>query len=908
MPDPAPVAPGLLPSGTVTFVFTDIEGSTQRWERDRAAMEEAVRRHDAVVGAAITGCGGHVFKTVGDAFCAAFSRAQDAVAAALAVQRALAAEDFSAVGGLHVRVAIHTGSSDERNNDYFGPAVNRVARLLALGHGGQVLVSSVTTELTHDALPAGATLRDLGEHRLKDLGRPERVYQLLGPDLTAEFPALRSVGVLRNNLPAVLSSFIGRETEIAEITALLAAHRLVTLTGSAGVGKTHTSLQVAANLLEGFGDGVWFIELAPLARGEYIPSTIALALGLTLHANGDPVENLARALKAKHALLVLDNCEHLVEPAGRTVAAILRGCPKVNVLASSRQGLGIGGEHTYRLPSLAEYTAIALFVDRARAVDQRFSLTDENAPALAEICRRLDGIPLAIELAAARMKVLGLRQLRDHLDERFQLLTGGSRDALPRQQTLRALIDWSHDLLDERERMLFRRSGTFVNGFTLDGAAAVGTGNGLNEADVLDVLASLVDKSLVLAEPAGDARRYRLLESTRFYACEKLDATGERDACARRHLQYLRDRFIEARERYESTAGSIELNDLATDLEDVRSALDWALDGPDVIVGAELLAAIGAGWRNVGLESEGLARGDAFFTALSEDESLLLARLSIAAAQLARNSGRTARGFEAATHAVAHARGCNDPPTLARALREYSRSAAQLRKFDDADAALAEAEAIPGVSVALHLRLLEARAVLSGERGDRASAALAFEQLRREYRSLGNVLADGWLAVILAESEHARGQTHRAIATLREVLPAFRAHGDRTGLVRMLAKAAGYLAAVDDLTGARAAAHEAIEALASREPESTFVTMAIEHLALTLAVGGDFERAARFAGYVDAAYDRLGFERDFTETTTHDRLTALLRKQLPPEELERLHAEGAALIPQAAVALVLEKP
>jgi predicted ATPase/class 3 adenylate cyclase len=518
----------MLPTGTVTFAFTDIEGSTARWERDRAAMQDAVRRHDALMRAAIATHDGVVFKTIGDAFCAAFARPEDAVAAMLDAQRALAAEDFSTIDGLRVRAAIHTGTADERDGDYFGPTVNRVARLLAIGHGGQVLVSGVTADLVQGTLPSQASLRDLGEHRLRDLARPEYVYQLVAPDLAAEFPALRSLDVLPNNLPRMLTSFVGREAEIAEITALIDTNPLVTLVGSGGVGKTRTSLQIAANLLDGSGDGVWFIELAPLASGDYIPSTIAHALGITLPPDGDQIEQLTRALKEKHTLLVFDNCEHMVEPAARVISAILRACPSVKILASSRQGLGIAGEATYRMPSLnvprdadratltaaesTRYAAISLFVERARAGDRRFGLTDDNAPIVADICRRLDGIPLAIELAASRVKMFSPQQINERLNERFRMLTGGSRDVLPRQQTLRALIDWSHDLLDERERVVFRRLGIFVNGFTYAGAVAVAGGEDLDEFEIFDVLASLVDKSLVLAEPQADAVRYRLLE------------------------------------------------------------------------------------------------------------------------------------------------------------------------------------------------------------------------------------------------------------------------------------------------------------------------------------------------------------------------------------------------------------
>ncbi len=346
-------------------MFSDIEGSTQRWERDRSAMQEALQRHDALVRTAIETHHGHVFKTVGDAFCAAFARTKDAMAAAIAAQRALNSHDFSAVGDLPVRMALHCGSADEREGDYFGPTLNRVARLLAIGHGGQVLVSGVTADLVRGEMPAQATLLDLGTHRLKDLAVPERVYQLGAPGLRDGFAPLQSVDSFPNNLPPALTSFVGREREVAEITELLATRRLVTLVGSGGIGKTRTSLHVAANLIEHWVDGSWLIELAPLSSGEYIPSALAQVLGVTLSGEGAPLQNLARALKRKQALLIFDNCEHLVESVAHVVVTLLRECPKVKVLASSRQALAIEGEEAYRLPSLNEGASLALFAERA---------------------------------------------------------------------------------------------------------------------------------------------------------------------------------------------------------------------------------------------------------------------------------------------------------------------------------------------------------------------------------------------------------------------------------------------------------------------------------------------------------------------------------------------------------------
>jgi predicted ATPase/class 3 adenylate cyclase len=916
-----------LPSGTVTFAFTDIEGSTQRWDRDPAAMQAAVRRHDEIMRAAIVEHCGHVFKTIGDAFCAAFGRAEDAVAALLAAQRALAAEDFSAVGGIRVRAAIHTGTADERDDDYFGLAVNRVARLLAVGHGGQVLISGVTADLVRGELPPQVSLGDLGEHRLRDLTRPERVYQLLAPDLTTNFPPLRSIDARPNNLPRMLTSFVGRESEIAEITALFHAHQLVTLVGSGGVGKTRTALQVAAKMLEDSSDGVWFVELAPLTRGEYVPTTVAQALGLTLPPEGDLLESLVRALKDKPMLLLFDNCEHLVEATARVVSALLRGCPKVRILASSRQGLGVAGEQTYRLPSLGvpnedetarltssdalQSEAVALFVERARAVDRSFTLTDQNAPVVADICRRLDGIALAIELAAARVRILSPRQLRDRLDERFRVLTGGSRDALPRQQTLRALIDWSHDLLDERERTLFRRLGIFVNGFTLEGAAAVGGGADLDELDAFEGLASLVDKSLVLAEPDGDSLRYRLLESTRVHALEKLDAAGERAAIASRHLRYLRNYFTKVAERRERSGRLTETEQaVQTELEDVRSALDVALAQSDATEGGEILASIGRSWRAVGLEAEGAARCERYLEALPRDNTKLLALLSCALSYLVSNCGRTVRAVEVAIVAVTFARQSGDPATLAEALTQCASRAVVAGRHDEAEAALAEAEGIPETltSPGVTLVLLETRALLSLERGDFETAARALEHLRKQQRALGNAGNEFITTLNLAELEHERGQTPRAIAILQETIERARSAASKKFLTALLLNLAGYLAAVEDVPGAVAAAREAIGINAAREPDHIYVAIGLEHLALVYALRGDFARAAALEGYADAAFTRNGFERELTEATTHGRLTTLLGEGLEADELARLTAEGAALLPETAIALALDEP
>jgi class 3 adenylate cyclase len=480
----------LRPTGTITFLFTDIEGSTRLWEQQPEAMEAALARHDALAADAIQRHEGTLVKHrgEGDSLFAVFARAADAVAAAVALQQALITEPWPAQTVPRVRLALHTGDAVLRDGDYFGPAVNRCARLRAVAHGGQLLLSSATQELVRDALPEGVTLRELGEHRLRDLARPERVFQLLHPDLPADFPPLASLNTLPNNLPQQVTSFIGREKEMAEVRRLLDKTRLLTLTGSGGTGKTRVSMQVAADLLEGEGDGVWLVELAPLADPALVPQAVATALGIREEPGKPLSQTLVDFLKPKRLLLLLDNCEHLLAACAELAEQILRHCPGVQILATSREGLNIPGETTYRLPSLSlpdprqlpssvegltQYEAVRLFIDRATAAVPSFTVTNQNAPAVAQLCVRLDGIPLAIELAAARVKALSVEQINARIADMFRLLTGGSRTALPRQQTLRAAIDWSYDLLSEKEKILLRRLSVFAGGWTLEAAEQV---------------------------------------------------------------------------------------------------------------------------------------------------------------------------------------------------------------------------------------------------------------------------------------------------------------------------------------------------------------------------------------------------------------------------------------------------
>jgi predicted ATPase/class 3 adenylate cyclase len=548
--------PVQIPTGTVTLLFTDIEGSTRLWDAEPEAMTRGLRRHDEILRSSIELAGGYVFKTVGDAFCAAFSTAEAALDAVLSAQRALVGQEWPTTQPILVRMGLHTGACEERDNDYFGPAVNRVARLESAAHGGQVLLSGATAELLSQSLPAGVTLRDLGPHRLKDLGRPEQVFQLEADFLPSAFPPLASLDNpdLPNNLPGQVSPFIGRERELGAVRTLAASARLVTLTGSGGSGKTRLALETAVELLDVALDGVWFVDLAVVTDGEQVPGAVAAALELPDHSGPAVLASILEVLTGQDAVILLDNCEHVIDEAARFCEQVIRYCPRVRFLATSREPLGIEGERVYRVPSmslpprdaisaadLAGSDSVTLFVERARSHEPGFVLDDAAAPLVATICRRLDGIPLALELAAARLSSMSLRHLSERLDQRFRLLTGGSRNALPRQQTLQATVDWSFDLLSVAERETLRRLSVFAGGFELEAAEAICAAGVIDAIDVMDLLGSLVDKSLVLAErttvEGAESVRYRLLETVRQYAAQELFKSASED-----DLTAIRDR------------------------------------------------------------------------------------------------------------------------------------------------------------------------------------------------------------------------------------------------------------------------------------------------------------------------------------------------------------------------------
>jgi predicted ATPase/class 3 adenylate cyclase len=572
-------------------LFTDVEGSTRLWESAPSAMVAAIERHDVLVRSGVEGHGGYVFSTGGDGFGVAFARAGEAVGAAVDAQCALAGECWPIGAVIRVRMGLHTGEVSERNGDYFGSAVNRAARVMALAHGGQVVASAATVDVAADTLPAEVRLVDLGEHLLRDLSRRERVFQVAAPGLGTKFAPLRSPDVLPGNLPVQPTSFVGRADELRDLAAVLGRAQLVTVTGVGGAGKTRLAVQAAADLLPGFTDGVWLCELAVAVDADTLAQVVASTLGVVQRAGRSLEQSIVEFLRPARLLLVLDNCEHLLDAAGRLAAGILAGCPGVRVLATSREALAVAGEQVWPLRSLqlpepgsgletaAGSASVRLFCERAVAARPSFVLSEANVEAVAEICCRLDGIPLAIELAAARVTAMTPAEIAGLLGERFRLLTGGRRTAVERHQTLRAAVEWSYGLLSETERVVFDRLAVFSGGFTLTAASAVVTGNGIEDWDIVDAVGGLVAKSMVVAEPGEEEHtRYQLLETLRQYGRERLDEDGDTDFWRRRHARHFAAFAAEIGRGLRGRDELVWRERLTGDLDNLRSAVVWGLD------------------------------------------------------------------------------------------------------------------------------------------------------------------------------------------------------------------------------------------------------------------------------------------------------------------------------------------
>jgi predicted ATPase/class 3 adenylate cyclase len=744
-----------LPTGTVTFLFTDIEGSTRLWERDAAAMQAALDDHDSILHKAIEGYDGHVFKTVGDAFCAVFATASGALEAALEAQRALLARDWGGIGPLRVRMALHAGTANERGGDFFGPSLNRVARLVSAAHGGQILLSVSVYGLLGDRLPDRVELRDLGERRLKDLFRPERVFQLVAPGLPPNFPPLKTLDERLNNLPVQPTPLVGREKEVAEVGGLLrdGGVRLLTLTGPGGTGKTRLGLQVAAEILDEFEGGAFFVTLANIADPALVATTIAGALEVG-EAGG-----LGDYLRSREMLLVLDNFEQVVGAAS-LVGQLLAECPGLKVLVTSRSLLRVYGEREYAVPAmklpdpgrlppideLGDYEAVGLFLERARSVKGDFGITEQNAPAVAGICVRLDGLPLAIELAAARVRLLPPERILERLESnRLKLLAGGARDLPERQQTLRGAIDWSHALLEEDERVLFARLAVFSGGCTLGAMEEICAGE-----DALDGAESLLDKSLIRQEETGRGEpRFVMLETIHEYARERLRERADAETTHRRHARY----FLSLAEESEPRLGGPEqvawFERLETENDNLRAALTWAIEHREAELGLRLAQALRPFWYARGHYVEG--RG-------------WVARFLGSLAGLFVDSEDYVRAQDLYEEVLVLSRQMDDASTLVDCLIKLGYISLFQRDHPKAAALGEEAVALSRergytAKLARALNCLGWAALLGG---DREQAKDSYEQSLVLYRELGDVAIAAESLEGLACAASARGEVGRS--------------------------------------------------------------------------------------------------------------------------------------------------
>jgi len=807
---------GLLPTGTVTLLLADVEGSTRLWESQPKEMTAAFARLDDARSDLIGAHGGMrpVEQGEGDSFVVAFARASDAVSCALELQRAPLAP-------IRLRIGVHAGEVQLRDEgNYIGPTINRTARLRDLGHGGQILLSGTTEALVIDMLPPDAWLTDLGAHELRGVPRPERVVQLCHPDLVNEFPPLRTLkNVAVKHLPMALTSFVGREAELTQIHEILSGNRLVTLTGAGGAGKTRLAIQIAGQLSGEFGDGVWYVDLAPLTDPELVPVTVARALGLPDQPGRSTVDTLTRFLADRQMLVVLDNCEHLLDASAALVNALLGAAAGLTLLATSREPIGVPGEVSWRVPSLSlADEAIELFTDRARRARPDFSLSDDNAATVGEICARLDGLPLAIELAAARVRALSPSEILDSLHDRFRLLTGGARTAVRRQQTLRASVDWSHALLTQPERVLFRRLAVFLGGFDFDAAQTVASSGGVERFQVLDLLTLLVDKSLVVADDSGGRTRYRLLETVRQYALEKLGESGEANSLRARH----RDHYTAMAAPFDTPAGGdyeqrIEQADV--EIDNLRAAFGWSMENSEVELALALASSLQPLWHPRRIR-EGLTWFD---TALADVDAkhpevtpAVRARALADRAFLGILAGATA-SLDQAQQALAIAREVDDPPLLVRALT----ACGYIASFFDAEPARAHlAEAI-GLARELGdkwrlTQILAAQAFAAAAAGNPLASRAAAEEGRDLADAIGDPFDACRCRMYLGRALLYQGDLAAAAAQFVAVADTAEAAHDEYFRADSRAMQGAVLAYQGDTAAARAAADAAVEAAAER--------------------------------------------------------------------------------------------
>ncbi len=889
----ASTPPSALPTGAVTFCFGDIEGATQLASELRSDYSDVLLAHRSILRDAWTRHHGREIRAEGDSFFVVFASPKEALGAVVEAQRGLAAHNWPERASVRVRMGLHTGEASVTGAEYEGIEVIRTARIAAAAHGGQVLVSNCTWALLKDDLPTGAALRDLGEHRLKDFPRPEHIYQLAIDGLPADFPALRSLAATPGslaqsatptNLVTQLTRFIGRERELQETKVLLVNARLLTISGAGGLGKTRLSIELAASVLEEFSAGVWFVELAGLSDESLVPHAVATVVGVRESTN-EPMEvTLSRHLEARRALIVLDNCEHLVEGCARMVQVFLQRCPGLTVLATSREILNVPGEVVSRLSPLAlpsaerseqveellRYEAVALFVDRATLADPSFRLDPQSAAKVAGICSRLDGIPLALELAAARISVMSLEDLASKLEDRFRALRGGSRTLAQRQQTLAATIDWSHALLTDVERALFRRLSVFAGGFGLDAAEAVCVGVDLEEADVMDVLSRLIDKSLIPpGDRSGGRTRYRLLETIREYAGERLKEAGESPAIQRRHAeQYLR--VAEAGEDALRGAGQSEwLRRLDQELDNFRAALAWAQE-EEPALGLGLASALVGYWFTRGVVREGRDWLERFLATCAPDTPCRVKALN-GAGILATIQGAAEDARRLLQQSIQLSETRQDRPSLATALSYLGRL-----------------EAVGSVGSGVETREHLQRAIsISRELGDRYGEGFSLGYLGYyEYYGTGDLVLGAELL-------------QRSVDLLVE-------KGDRMMALRPMLGLGLIALERGEVAEARQRWREALRL--SRDLRDTWtIGLYLECFSALAAQESQDERAMTLVGAAEMLRSRYGVDCPPPLKAKIERWVAPVRDRLGTRSQEDV-ARGRSMSLDAAIAYALEEP
>ncbi len=911
------------PSGSVTFLATDIQGSTEMWERYPAAMPQALERHEELLREAIEGRGGWIFKNVGDGLFTAFFEAPAAVEAALQGQRSLLGESWPTPTPIRVRMAMHSGLAEERNGDYFGPPVNRVARILSAGHGGQILLSQTVERLVSERFPEGVALRDLGERSLKDLTQPERLFQLVTSDLPADFPPLNTLDARPHNLPAQPTPIVGRGREVEEVLRLLLRPevRLVTLLGPSGTGKSRLGLQVAAEAVDAFRHGVFHVEMAVVHEPAQVPEAILNALGV--QAEGEAAaQALLDHLRSRQLLLLLDNFERVLD-AAPFVAELLRGVPDLTVLVTSQAPLRLRGEHehlvsplsvpgpriTRSIERLASYEAVALFTERAQAVVPSFRLQEDNAEAVVEIVRQLDGLPLAIELAAARLKLFSPQAMVGRLSRRFDFLKGGRRDLPDRQRTLRSALEWSYNLLDEHEQALFRRLAVFDGGFTLEAAEQVCVAED-EDLDVVDAVASLVDKSLLRAVAGyGGEPRFERLRSIRDFSLDLLEESGEADRWRRRHAEHFADLAERVSPKHAERRDTPEvLGQIESEYENIRAALAWALDRDEAELALRLCAGLPAIWLRRGLLDEARRLVDRLQSLTFDDDVQRADAINISGrvAQIqGENSPEVIAKFE---EALALYRAADQKQGMARALMNLGNVRARQEAFEEARGLFREAlelyreidDAWGECGALMNL----GDAYLGEEDLDHAEEM--FAQARDTARLKGVRVALSFAIQYLGILAHHRSDLDGAERLYRESLALFEAFGARPNI----AWSTYYLGTVardrGDLTGARIKFVDALERFRDLDYRPG-MAVGLLGVATLEAREGRPERAARLLGASRAASRGTTMTREALEDRARQEVEEAGRTALGDQELERAMAAGKALAADEAVGLARDE-